>query len=478
MPIGRIEAEGATGWTYDTAPTGPGAAGRAGGGGANLFVLEGCVASNGNTGTDRFTNSSLAIGSTTIEDVYVLFNSTNFEIIIVNSFLAGDAVSGSVTVTLNVETWSAIGAGGSLANGEGTWRIITPRSTTSSAIQTMQTSISRSQSAVTGKNIAARLAAAAGAGSQNQQSAAGFSPSFSGAGTGGWTGEPVSRGASLRDLAMLVSFDSSKTALSAAGDGQAQGDGILRRSRLAGTRPFTVWGHGSFTSVDNSLDGGAYGGDVWGFNIGMDYRVLSGLVAGLSASYMKTDVTTAFDSGSYDETSYTISPYAMYEPLPGLALSAIGGYGFGRIDRTHDDAFVTGETDSKSWFAILNADYEIRPSADLPLAVTSRVSFLMSHKTIDGYTESDGAFVDDSEANTLQLKPGLEITSDGFEMGDVTIQPFVRADFVYDFIEATNDDSTAYNLAAACGLFRGKRVLPAHSRESASSVAAITRNIR
>lgn len=114
--------------------------------------------------------------------------------------------------------------------------------------------------------------------------------------------------------------------------------------------PFTVWGHGSFTSVDNDYIRGTndnrYDGDVWGYNVGLDYRFDDTLIAGLSLGYTDTDLTTAFNNGSYRETGWTASPYVIFRAIENLTITGEAGYGMGDIDVTRDNNAVSGRTDS------------------------------------------------------------------------------------------------------------------------------------
>ena len=332
------------------------------------------------------------------------------------------------------------------------------------ALRSLQSSISRSQSAVIGKNVGARLAAASdsgndsGDGDRQQPSSTSFAPTLGFSQTDQIEGRSTSRGATMRDIAMLASFDSSKMVLVAAGDQQDPLMGVQGRSGLPSNQPYTVWGHGSFTSVDNTRnrtnDDSRMNGDVWGYNMGVDYRYRTELVAGVSLGYSETDLTTTFNSGTYKENNWTVSPYAMYQPMDGVTVSAIAGYSIGNVDRTRDTT-VTGDTDSGMWFASLNGDYKLRPSAESPLDITARVAVLISRKTVDAFTESDGTAVVKSTTDTRQLKPGLEAAYSFVSQG-ATLQPFIKTDYIHDFTDATNGDKGAMNFGGGLRMASGQ----------------------
>ena len=264
----------------------------------------------------------------------------------------------------------------------------------------------------------------------------------------------------MRRLALSSSFDSSVMAADFARDhalalgptdqGTVGGaSGVDGRSALANASPITIWGHGSYTSVDNDYAQGTidntYDGDVWGYNIGADYRFANNVVAGLSLGYNDTDLTTSFNDGTYQENAWVISPYAIFSPVQNLSLIAEGGYSQGDIDVTRNNDAVNGKTESALWYASVKGIYAYRPIADTPLTLSPSVSLLASRKTIDSYTESDGTFIESSRSNTRQIKPSLEAAYD-FGFNTLTITPFVETGLVYDFTDELNNDKTAFNI--------------------------------
>ncbi|RCK24592.1 hypothetical protein TH8_13495 [Thalassospira profundimaris] len=372
-------------------------------------------------------------------------------------------------------------------------------STTSSQVVS---SVSRSQTTVIQQNIGARVSAVTGSvggsvggstggavgggtGSAggNTGGATGNTGSTSGnAGSGsGNTGPDASEGNSfasfgtrndssitdsqdaLRRLAMIGDFDSSQGPLNVLGLGPTdQGDvegagGIDGRSALDTSFPFTVWGHGSFTSVDNDYVSGTadnrYDGDVWGYNIGLDYSFSPVLTAGMSLGYNDTDLTTTFNSGSYKEKGWVVSPYAIYRPIPNLNVVAEAGYGQGEIDVTRDEGSVAGDTDSVLWYASLRGSYRTTPIAELPFfAVTPSLGLIAARKTVDGYTESDATVVETTRSNTRQINPSVEASYDLYPTETLAITPFAEAGLVYDFTDEINGDATAYNLGGGVRL--------------------------
>ncbi len=361
--------------------------------------------------------------------------------------------------------------------------------TTSSAVVG---AVSRSQTTVVQQNIGARASVVTG--SVGAGPTGGVGGASGGASAGGASGSTGGTGGSnsnnsdnpsfaddssyrqstmnqtstgLRQLAMIGNFDSSLIAAQnaqqqALGLGPTdQGDiggaaGTDGRTALSSSSPITVWGHGSYTSVDNDYVSGStdsrYDGDVWGYNIGVDYRVAENLTTGVSLGYSDTELTTTFNNGTYDEAGWVFSPYAIYSPIAGLNLVVEAGYGMGDIDVTRSNGSISGKTDSDLWYGALSASYRYRPVDETPLSVSPSLAVLAARKTVDSYTESGGTAVGETRSNTRQVKPAVEMAYDVYQ-GSLTLSPFVEAGMTYDFTDEINDDATAFNLGGGLRLY-------------------------
>jgi len=258
---------------------------------------------------------------------------------------------------------------------------------------------------------------------------------------------------------MMGSFDtSSANGLGALGlgptdEGQPGGaGGVDGRTALDTTSPFAIWGNGSFTSVDNDFANSAYDGDVWAYNIGMDYRFAETLTAGVSIGYSDSDLTTAFNNGSYREKGWTLSPYAIYRPVEDLTLVGALGYGTGDIDVTRSNNAVIGDTDSEMWFASLSAAYRMYPSDTMPLSLTPSVELVAAQKTVDAYRDSTSASIASTRSNTRQLKPALELAYAIRPSDSLTVTPFLESGLVHDFTDAINGDKTAFSFGGGLRL--------------------------
>ena len=258
----------------------------------------------------------------------------------------------------------------------------------------------------------------------------------------------TSKGTDLRQLAMLGSFDSSRMKLGIGAEGiERPEDATDSRSDVSTPKDFTLWGHGSYVSLDNDFNQGGqdnrYDGDAWGYTLGLDYRIRSGLIAGVSLGYTVSDIDTHYDSGNYSEKMWSFAPYIVARPIKGLKLSAVAGFGLGDVEQARSGA--TGDGDSQMTFMALRGGYTVRPIDDTPFDVTGRVGFTAAKKVVDSMTLSDNTAVDENSAHTRRLRTGVELGYT-FDVVNARITPFIKGDLVYDFMDAVNGDNQAYDL--------------------------------
>lgn len=332
------------------------------------------------------------------------------------------------------------------------------------AQKAVQGSVSRSQSVVIGQNFGSRVASASGPGgpSISTTTAPDTRPDTDIPPQSNLSDDTVTgaTGTTLRGLAMIASFDTSRMlSLTQNADDPAGGPahGPAQRAALTGDRPFTIWGHGSFTDVKNTRnrtnEDNRYNGDVWGYNLGADYRVEPGLVVGLTVGFSQTDISTTFESGTYQEDTWNVSPYVIFSPSDTLAVSAIAGYAYGDVDHMRDSG-ITGSTKSKSWYLQVDARQSYEPFADMPFRVTAGLGTLLSRSSLDAYSESDGSQVAESTVNTVQLKPNAELAYSA-TVDSVALTPYVKAAYLHDFTDKTNGDAGAFDLGGGLRIVSG-----------------------
>ncbi|KEO56747.1 autotransporter outer membrane beta-barrel domain-containing protein [Thalassospira permensis] len=375
-----------------------------------------------------------------------------------------DADNETATVTIDGENGATIRMtvnyklveGGSTTFNSASVTITTADAASSSgssaaALRALQGSVTRSQSVIIGQNFGSRVAnVAAGPDLGTVPDTTTPTQQF-GFASSSLLDDPMDKktrteGTTLGGLAMLASFDTSRLAAAQAADSPT--DGPEQRTLLSRESPITVWGHGSFTDIENTRnragEDSRYDGSVWGYNVGADYRFSPALVAGMSVGYAQTDITTTFENGTYEEDTWNLSPYVIYRPSDMLTFSAIAGYAFGDVARSRNST-VTGNTDSQSWYLQVDARQTFQPIADSPFRVTGGLGALTSRNTLAAYTESDGSRVAESSVNTVQLKPNAELAY-SFQISETSLTPYVKAGYIHDFTDQTNGDAGAFDL--------------------------------
>ncbi|PKR58019.1 autotransporter outer membrane beta-barrel domain-containing protein [Thalassospira lohafexi] len=366
-------------------------------------------------------------------------------------------IDGENGATIRMTVNYAISAGGlSLTYSSASVTITTVDAASSgsstAALRAVQGSVTRSQSVILGQNFGARVAnVSAGPDLGTVPDTTTQTQKF-GFASAGLLDDPMAKktrteSTTLGGLAVLASFDTSRV-LAAAQTADSATDGPEQRTLLSRESPITIWGHGSFTDIENTRnrtgEDSRYDGSVWGYNLGADYRFSPALVAGMSVGYAQTDITTTFDGGTYDEDTWNLSPYVIYRPSDMLTFSAIAGYAFGAVARSRNST-VTGNTDSQTWYLQVDARQTFQPIADRPFRVTGGLGVLTSRNTLDAYTESDGSEVAESSVNTVQLKPNAELAY-SFQISQTSLTPYVKAGYIHDFTDQTNGDAGAFDL--------------------------------
>lgn len=365
-------------------------------------------------------------------------------------------IDGENGATIRMTVNYAISAGGlSLTYSSASVTITTADEVSSgssaAALRALQGSVTRSQSLIIGQNFGSRVAnVTAGPDLGTVPDTTTPTQQF-GFASSSLLDDPMDKktrteGTTLGGLAMLASFDTSRLAAAQAADSPT--DGPEQRTLLSRESPITIWGHGSFTDIENTRnragEDSRYDGSVWGYNVGADYRFSPALVAGMSVGYAQTDITTTFENGTYEEDTWNLSPYVIYRPSDMLTFSAIAGYAFGDVARSRNST-VTGNTDSQTWYLQLDARQTFQPIADSPFRVTGGLGALTSRNTLDAYTESDGSRVAESSVNTVQLKPNAELAY-SFQISQTSLTPYVKAGYIHDFTDQTNGDAGAFDL--------------------------------
>ena len=130
----------------------------------------------------------------------------------------------------------------------------------------------------------------------------------------------------------------------------------------------TIWGGGNYTNLSGGSSGQVkWDGDLSGITLGVDTKISSGLLLGLSVSQSagSFDYTDADgDKGTHETDLTTINPYVNWQS-GNFDLWATVGYGSGEVEYDPDDsAVVTSTEDADLKMFAFGINNTITPSAE------------------------------------------------------------------------------------------------------------------
>lgn len=237
----------------------------------------------------------------------------------------------------------------------------------------------------------------------------------SGTGTGGGAsfGPPGDNDASLPNF--QFERDGFKTTQSGAAAGGVDG-------KLA------VWINGGYATFDEDQAAIDADGDTYTLAVGADWVFSSRFLAGLSVAGGTTDTNTTFNNGNIDTTTYTIAPYfvTILGKNRNLLLDGAVGYSMSDNDANRTGGAITSSYDSSNWFAAANLTYLM---ARGKFTMRPKVGIFWMDNTTDGYTESGGIVVAESDTQLGRLSAGVRVDYAATRI----LTPFVSVVGEYDF---------------------------------------------
>ncbi len=255
------------------------------------------------------------------------------------------------------------------------------------------------------------------------------------------------------DFARFASLGAFSFDLGAAEDAAAGGPARQRLDIASSPQRMTVWGQGSVGDISNSAVGSEYSGQILSYTIGGDYRVSSTLLTGIAINYATSDITTAYNNGAYHENAYTLLPYAAWKPNDIYTLQMVGGVGGSAIDSDRSAGGITGDTNALDWF--LSGTGIVRLNGgDTPWRIDARLGLLTGRRYVRAYTESDGTADQGTASSIFQFRPGFEVGR-SVPVGEITIEPFARAEEIWDLGDAVNGSHTAVGLTGGMRAVKG-----------------------
>ena len=189
-----------------------------------------------------------------------------------------------------------------------------------------------------------------------------------------------------------------------------------------------VWINGGYATFDEDQTAIDSDGDTYTLAVGADWVFSSRFLAGLSVAGGTTDTTTTFNSGSIDTNTYTVTPYfvTILGKNRNLLLDGAVGYSMSDNDAERTSGTITSSYDSSNWFATANLTYLISRGK---FTLRPKVGVFWMDNTTDGYTESGGTVVAESDTQLGRLSAGVRVDYAATRV----LTPFVSVAGEYDF---------------------------------------------
>lgn len=230
--------------------------------------------------------------------------------------------------------------------------------------------------------------------------------------------------------------------------------------------PFGVWANFSGISFDDKNASVNSEGDAYIGTLGADYRVLDNLLVGAAIAYERVEVdanplqangvapsadNTGSLGNSFDSDAFTFAPYAAFQINDIFSVSGTGGVSWGEAEINQQsidefNALDDGSTNTTDLFRYFISATAAANTVVNNFTVGGNLSLLYLENTIDGYTrvnesgQATAVAEQTSELGRLGLggKVGYLISGDG-----TTVEPFVRAEYRYDFTRTEIQGSAA-----------------------------------
>jgi outer membrane autotransporter protein len=190
----------------------------------------------------------------------------------------------------------------------------------------------------------------------------------------------------------------------------------------------SLWANVTWSSFDEDHPTIAFNGDAVSGFLGADYLFTDQFVAGIAVGAENTDVTSTFNAGGSNSDGITGLGYAALVFNRYFSADASVGYtGLYDIDqrRTAAGVAITGSTDGWRVFgaANLNGRYTIDK-----WTASGNVGYLRSHANTDGFTESNGTVVPNTNSNLGTVRVGGRVSYQLLP----AVTPFVSGLFEWD----------------------------------------------
>jgi outer membrane autotransporter protein len=217
-----------------------------------------------------------------------------------------------------------------------------------------------------------------------------------------------------------------------------------------------IWANGSYLRTLGDKANAKFDSTLRSGAAGADYRFGEATIVGLSGGYERNSIDTKFNNGKLDDSGWTVSPYASFGLTKLFSIDAVFGYSQLSYDSVRPDPNVGGTIRGSFDSTRYMGDVEAVANWELynwRLSARGGVSYIQEDQ--DAYRETNGVA---HNSQSITIGTGLLGGRVGYVFalgGGATLQPYVGANYGYDFDKAggTYDDPNTYG--GAIGLSFG-----------------------
>lgn len=186
------------------------------------------------------------------------------------------------------------------------------------------------------------------------------------------------------------------------------------------------WTQATGSRINVSEDALKMHGNVYSALFGLDRRFGSRYLAGVAVGYEHTDITTAYNNGTFRGDGVNVAPYFGIELSPQWSWDVSAGYGWLKYDVSRNNGAISGNYDATRVFASTNltgsfatGNWRLQPN----LGVT------WARERSDDYVETGNVAVGAATVTTGRASLGSKI---GYAVGDGI--PYLKVSGEWDFI--------------------------------------------
>ena len=198
------------------------------------------------------------------------------------------------------------------------------------------------------------------------------------------------------------------------------------KAAAAGGEKWNAWAAYGRTNVGYSFAPLQSNGDVTLALLGVDYTFGGNVLAGVAASWDKTDIDTIFNAGKLTSRGYMVAPYLAWQINRSWLFDTSVGWGRSKLSQVDNSGGVpvAGTPTDDRLFGSLSLSYS---RAFDKVLLTGKGSYLHAEDKIDAFTLSNGTVIPSSTTRLSQVRFGGQAAYSG-----AGVMPYVGLYYIRD----------------------------------------------